>query len=183
MTLRKKTFDEDDRIKLAELSSSISALDTDYRDLRTTVINLGKRIDDAMTSINAKIDQRFQPQWQTYIAGAMLVGGLFFAFIAPIQGIQKDHGTDIKAISQEHRDFVKDMRNVLDHRNDLFPTQKEFKEYQSHTSDLLSSIRKDVDRVEAAAIKANDAAALIYPPRNVFEELNRRISDLERRTK
>jgi len=142
--------DEDARIGLVELSTRLDAIDSDYGELRSVVVGLGKRIDDAMSSINAKIDQRFQPQWQTWIAGIGLVGAVFFAFIAPIQQQQKDHASLIKDLAVEHRNFVQSIGAELNRRNELFVQQSEHREYRARIDNALNGIRTRIGRIEAA---------------------------------
>lgn len=130
------------RVAIASLTTRLDSIDDDYHDLRSAVLGLGKRIDDLGSSINAKIDQRSQPQWQTYIAGAMLLGGLFFAFIAPIQETQKTMTAAIRDTVLEHRGHEAHDEAILERRNELFLTAKEFGQYQKRIDDRLTSIEK-----------------------------------------
>lgn len=161
MAPRRRSFDEDDRIKLAELASSLEAADNDYRDLRATVLNLGKRIDetvvnlvkridDMASSINSKIDQRFQPQWQTWIAGIMLVGAAFFSFIQPIQNTNVELRDMIKGVTGNHQQFVRDVNAEFNRRNEIFIQRTEHVEYRSRIDNALNGIRTRMDRVETA---------------------------------
>ena len=139
---------DDTRVALAELSSRLDAIDADYHDLRTAVVGLGKRIDEMGNAINAKIDQRSQPQWQTYIGGAMLLGGLFFAFISPIQQNQVMLAAAIKDGVTEHRAFVKEVTDTLDRRNELFVGQKEHQEYKLRVDNSLVDLRRDLSTID-----------------------------------
>jgi septal ring factor EnvC (AmiA/AmiB activator) len=155
----------DSRIAIAELSTKIESIDHDYQDLRSAVLGLGKRIDDLGSSINAKIDQRSQPQWQTYIAGAMLLGGMFFAFIAPIQDTNRNQDNALRDLVGEHRKFVKDVGDELTRRNDIFVTVR------TH-DDLV----KRIDRDEAYSRSADtDLKALIA-------NVSRRLTNAENNT-
>lgn len=140
--------DPDSRIALAELSTRLDSMDADYTDLRSAVVGLGSRIDALGSSINAKIDERARPQWQTYIAGAMLLGGLFFAFIEPIQRTQIERGVQIANLGIEHKLFVKDVGDTLERRNNLFVGQAEHREYRARVDDAINGLRRDMVRIE-----------------------------------
>jgi len=138
----------DTRIALAEVTTRLDSINSDYHDLRSAVAGLGKRIDDLGSSINTKIDQRSQPQWQTYIAGAMLLSGLFFAFISPIQQKQSDDERDIRAAIEKHDVFVRDITSEFTHRNELFVSQDEHKEYKLRIDNTLNYLREHLNQTD-----------------------------------
>ena len=147
---------DDGRVALAELSARQEAFESDLRNLSGAVLGLGKRIDEMGSSINAKIDQRSQPQWQTYIAGAMLLGGLFFAFIAPIQHDEDAlHGAVLKLDSQ-HRDFEKDVQAKFDTRSQQFVTIREHDEFKARVEQQDKQILSEIDKIENLILKLLD---------------------------
>lgn len=155
---RRRYSSDDVRISIAELATHIDSLDSDYADLRNSLGNIAKRIDELGSSINAKIDQRSQPQWQTYIAGAMLLGGMFFAFISPLNKTDDILSQSIRDLVTEHRRFVTSVNDEFTRRNDMFVNSK------TH-SDLVDRINRtdkhnETDQVELKELIARVSARL-----------------------
>lgn len=144
---------QSDRIALVELATRLDAIDTDYHDLRAAVVGLGKRIDDLGSSINAKIDQRSQPQWQTYIAGAMLLGGMFFAFISPIQRVQDELRAGILKVEDSHQAFEKEMSATLNARNLQFVSVREHEEFKKRIDDKIDGISVQIDKIDSMVVR------------------------------
>lgn len=140
--------DIDLRIVAARISARQAAMDSEFRDLRHMVVNLGDKIDAFATSINSKIEQRSQPQWQTYISGAILLGGLFFAFITPIQNNQHELATSLHEVDTEHRTIDRSIRDDLNKRMDTLITRNEFREFRSTVNAQLSEIRTNLYHVD-----------------------------------
>jgi hypothetical protein len=150
---RQSPKEESDRVALVELATRLDAIDTDYHDLRAAVVGLGKRIDDLGSSINAKIDQRAQPQWQTYIAGAMLLGGMFFAFISPIQRTQDDLRTAILKVDTDHHTFEKEMATAFTNRNSLFVSVREHDEFKKRIDDKIDRTSVQLDKIDGMIVR------------------------------
>ena len=131
MAMQKLSDDANNtRVALAKLATRLDSIDTDYSGLSAAVVSLGKRIDDLGSSINAKIDQRSQPQWPTYISGAMLLGGLFFAFISPIQ--QNQTKADNAIIAAREASVSRD----------------EYREYKLRIDNAIGTLHEDLTRLD-----------------------------------
>lgn len=147
---------DDGRVALAEVAARQDAFESDLRNLSGAVLGLGKRIDEMGSSINAKIDQRSQPQWQTYIAGAMLLGGLFFAFIAPIQHDEDFLHASVTKLDSQHRSFEKDVQAKFDARTNQFVTIREHDEFKARMEQQDKQILSEIDKIENLIFKLLD---------------------------
>ena len=140
---------QDPRVAVAELATRLESIDRDYGEIRSMVSALGLRIDEIATSINTKLDARSAPQYMTMIAAATMVGGVFFAFIAPIQRTQEERGLEIRRLDSEQRAFVKDMSDTLQRRSELFLTNREHAESQRRIDQQLEWFKADIARIDA----------------------------------
>lgn len=183
MTVRKPLVahrDENDvRIALAEMAARQDSVDSDLQDVRHAVVNLGKRIDEMGSSINAKIDQRSQPQWQTYIGAAGLLGMLFFAFIAPLKEKDADLGRDIARIETKHVSFEKDVVDTLAARNLLFVSQVEHREYRTRIDERLSDLNRQVMAIEQTRPTTGELKGLAAASESLANKLDERVRSLE----
>lgn len=136
-------------VALVKLSSQVDAITEDYKDLRTEVGGVGRRIDELASSISAKIETTFQsinikleekgkPNWQALLMAAGFVGAAFFAFISPME-------KNIDRIQLEHAQFVKDVNVEFTRRNDIFVTAKEHNDLKSRVDTEIIQ-RRDFDK-------------------------------------
>ena len=142
---------------LATLEARQDAFESDLQNLSGAVLGLGKRIDEMGASINAKIDQRSQPQWQTYIMAATLVGALFFAFITPIQREQDALQLDVRQNTNEHRIFEKEVQTKFDMHSQQFVTVREHDEFKARIDQQSRHIDEEINKIEGLLLKLLDA--------------------------
>ena len=147
---------DDGRVAIAEVAARQDAFESDLRNISGAVLSLGKRIDEMGSSINAKIDQRSQPQWQTYIAGAMLLGGLFFAFIAPIQHDEDSLHAAVLKLDSQHRLFEREVQAKFDIRSGQFVTIREHDEFKTRMEQQDRQILSEIDKIENLILKLLD---------------------------
>jgi len=127
-------------VALAALAARQDAFESDLKNLSSAVVGLGNRIDDAVASINSKIDQRSQPQWQTYIMAATLIGGLFFAFISPLQRDADKTASEVSRIDSQHHAFEKETDNK-------FVSIREHEEFKKEVNDKIDHNAAQVIRL------------------------------------
>lgn len=144
--------DPDVRVQLAGLSARQKALDQDLGDVRQAVVNLGTRIESLATTINAKLDDRFRPQWQTYIAGAIALGGFAAMFwtagISPIKDTLSLHVIEMNEIKSSAREHDRADAAILERRNELFVTQREHIEFKLRMDERATRQRERIDRLD-----------------------------------
>jgi len=169
----------DVRIALAEMVTRQDSVDSDLQEVRHAVINLGKRIDEMGSSINAKIDQRSQPQWQTYIAGAMLLGAMFFAFINPLKDKDNDLDRAILKVEASLGVFEKRTGDDLAARNLLFVSQTEHKEYRTRIDEKLSDLSKEIGAIESTRPTTGELKGLAAASESLANKLDERVRSLE----
>ena len=144
-------------VALAALAARQDAFESDLKNLSSAVVGLGNRIDDAVSSINSKLDQRSQPQWQTYIMAATLIGGLFFAFISPIQHDIDRLTTNQGYLDQQHRGFEKEVQNKLDTRSQQFVTVREHDEFKSRIDQQSRHVDEEISKIEGLLLRLLDS--------------------------
>ena len=171
--------ENDVRIALAEMATRQDSVDTDLQEVRQAVVNLGKRIDDMGASINAKIDQRSQPQWQTYIGVAALLGGLFFAFIGPLKEKDGDLDREIGKVQIKQDNFEKDVNTTLKERNSLFVSQPEHKEYRLRVDDKFADMRGRLFVLEQMRPTTGELKGLVENSKDLANKLDERVRSLE----
>lgn len=142
---------------LATLEARQDAFESDLQNLSGAVLGLGKRIDEMGASINAKIDQRAQPQWQTYIMAATLIGGLFFAFINPIQREQDTLQSEVRQNTGDHRAFEKEVQSKFDMRSQQFVTVREHDEFKARIDQENRQLVSEIDKIEGLLLKLLDS--------------------------
>lgn len=84
----------------AGLAQQVTNLEGDYRDLKTVVISLDRKLDASMAAISAKLDESREPKWQAY--GVMLTVILAVCALAwlPLRESQNDLKAAIKTLSE-----------------------------------------------------------------------------------
>lgn len=136
-------------VALVKLSAQVEAITEDYRDLRSELGGVGKRVDDlsgsisakiesAIQTINSKLEEKGKPNWQALLMAAGFVGAAFFAFITPLEKMQE-------RLDAEHKQFEKSVTAEFNRRNDIFTTHKEHTDLKTRV-DLEVSQRGDVDK-------------------------------------
>lgn len=83
----------------AGLAQQVTNLEGDYRDLKTVVISLDRKLDASMAAISAKLDESREPKWQAY--GVMLTVILAVCALAywPLRENQNDLKETIKTLA------------------------------------------------------------------------------------
>lgn len=136
-------------VALVKLSSQVDAITEDYRDLRSEVGGVGRRVDDlatsittkiesAIQSINTKLEEKGKPNWQAMLMAASVIGAAFFAFINPLEKMQD-------RLDTEHKQFEKSVTAEFNRRNDIFTTHKEHADLKTRV-DLEVSQRREFDK-------------------------------------
>ena len=175
---------EPSQVSVAALDQHVRSLDRDLTGLEDRLDKTMTRFEDAVRFLTeslekrfVNIEQRFQPQYQVWIAATVAVGLAFGAFwkagIDPIHENQVNDHTHIERIDrslddrvwlfttrQAHDDFKKDMDHQLDViRKDSKEalSRSEFQTWEKErgkTADLLQQQINDVNRQIAASILA-----------------------------
>jgi len=178
---------DDMRVVLAQVAARVEAIDNDYTDLRGSVVEMGRRIEQIGEGINAKIDAFTRPNYQVYIAFGSMVLVLFGAFwtagISPIKDVQVTRGAAIAEIDSRMRAHDKeDSDNRERHKardQALFVTKNEHNEFRSRLESADSQLRNDLNELKREARSAYEKALEVYPASRAVEELSKRISAIE----
>ena len=133
-----RATNDDLRVLIAELSGKVSKVDSDYAELRNTVVALSQHIDRAVGGIHEKIDSLVRPQWQTYIAAAgflvVLLGSFWAAGITPIKETQYQHALTVERLTEKTdraENAINDRINRNDEKHhDIFLTRREHDEFK-----------------------------------------------------
>jgi len=133
------------RILLAELSGRVDSIDEVQDALQKSVGLIIDRLDRMNTSFNEKIENRFRPQWQTWIGMAMIVGGLFGAFwqagISPLKEGEQIHTSQIAVLDERVRGLAREIMGN-------FVNNSRFMDYQKFDTDQLRDLKTDIMRLE-----------------------------------
>lgn len=135
-------------VALVKLSAQVDAITEDYRDLRSEVGGVGKRVDDlssaittkietVIQSINNKLEEKGKPNWQALLMAGGFIGAAFFAFINPLE-------RTMDRIDNEQKQFAKDTTAELNRRSGIFVTTRELSDLKARV-DLEVLQRRELD--------------------------------------
>ena len=189
----KKVMNQDLRVLIAELSAKVTKVDDDYSELRSTVIQLSRHIDDVGQSINDKIDAIVRPQWQTYISA----GGLMFAMLAalwgagisPIKETQIARGAVLERLTdfviKNDKELVSELKRVDEKyaeiiRSRILP-RPEHEEFSKRLMDNFARIDDRIKLIDGSRPTAGELQAIARNSESVGNKLDERVRDLERK--
>ena len=193
MTTKKATTD-DLRVLIAELSGKVSKVDQDYSDLRSTVVALSHHIDNAVESINLKIDASLKPQWQTYIAGAgfliVLLGAFWAAGITPIKDTLALHAVSVNrsddlirmndAASRERLHALDDqIAATLERRNQIYLPRLEHEEFGKRIANDLDKVISRLQFIEQTRPTTGELQAIGNNAQKNIDKIEERVRAIE----
>lgn len=166
-------------VAVAELAARQDAFESDLRNISKSVGDLAARIDNLGSSINAKIDQRSQPQWQTYIAGAMLLGGMFFAFISPIQKQQDAQQVTLLAGDKDLKDLIGRVSERVTNNELRYLSKPEHDEFKARILGDIDKIDKRVTVLDTTRPTTGELQAVATSTQRTADKLDERVRSLE----
>lgn len=135
-----------------------------------------------LRTLSKQVSDAVKPQWTTLIGFSgivlTLVGGFWFAGIQPIKETITIQNADIKSVASVQKEDTKELRdkmsqdqrnvyNELLRRNELFPTQSEYKEFKLRYESDQQHRKSAVQHIE-----------LMF--QRTIDDLNKRIDGLMR---
>lgn len=114
----------------AALSQQVAGLETDYRDLKLSFINLDKKFDAGFAALAAKFDSRNVTPWATIIAGL----GFVLAIMTTVGWMARQPLVDAQVMTRDELLRNADLRRTEDRR----------------ISDRQSELQSQIDRIRGA---------------------------------